>query len=105
MAEMPEKGVEDVLWAFRDRVIDLKKDRRLRYILVFKNHGEAAGASLEHPHSQLIALPVVPRACGRGNGRREEVFRLPRALHLLRHHSPGDADRTRASCSRRTTSW
>jgi UDPglucose--hexose-1-phosphate uridylyltransferase len=33
----------------------------MRYVLVFKNHGEAAGASLEHPHSQLIALPVVPR--------------------------------------------
>jgi UDPglucose--hexose-1-phosphate uridylyltransferase len=29
--------------------------------MLFKNHGEAAGASLEHPHSQLIALPVVPK--------------------------------------------
>jgi UDPglucose--hexose-1-phosphate uridylyltransferase len=33
----------------------------MRYILAFKNHGEAAGATLEHSHSQLIALPVVPR--------------------------------------------
>ena len=48
-------------WAFRDRMLDLKKDRRFRYILIFKNHGEAAGASLEHPHSQLIALPIVPK--------------------------------------------
>jgi UDPglucose--hexose-1-phosphate uridylyltransferase len=39
---------------------DLKQDHRLRYILVFKNHGAAAGATLEHPHSQLIALPIVP---------------------------------------------
>ena len=39
---------------------DLKKDRRFRYIVLFRNYGEAAGASLEHPHSQLIALPVVP---------------------------------------------
>ena len=53
--------MEDVFWAFRDRILDLKKDSRMRYILVFKNHGEAAGASLEHTHSQLIALPVVPR--------------------------------------------
>jgi UDPglucose--hexose-1-phosphate uridylyltransferase len=60
LAELPEKRVEDVLWAYRDRMLDLKKDRRFRYILVFKNHGEAAGASLEHTHSQLIALPVVP---------------------------------------------
>lgn len=61
MASMSDKQVEDVLWAFRERVLDLKKDRRLRYILLFKNHGEAAGASLEHPHSQLIALPVIPK--------------------------------------------
>jgi UDPglucose--hexose-1-phosphate uridylyltransferase len=61
LAEMPERQIEELLWAFRDRVNDLKKDRRFRYILLFKNHGEAAGASLEHPHSQLIALPVVPK--------------------------------------------
>ena len=61
LAEMPEKQIEELLWAFRDRVSDLKKDRRFRYILLFKNHGEAAGASLEHPHCQLIALPVIPK--------------------------------------------
>jgi len=60
-ANMPDKAIEDVLWAFRDRVVDLKQDRRFKYILIFKNHGEAAGATLEHPHSQLIALPIVPR--------------------------------------------
>ncbi len=59
--DMPEKQIEEVLWAFRDRVNDLKKDTRFRYILLFKNHGEAAGATLEHPHSQLIALPVIPK--------------------------------------------
>jgi UDPglucose--hexose-1-phosphate uridylyltransferase len=41
-------------------VLDLKKDPRFEYILFFKNHGEAAGASLEHPHSQLIATPIIP---------------------------------------------
>jgi UDPglucose--hexose-1-phosphate uridylyltransferase len=61
LGELPEKHLESVLWAFRDRTFDLKKDTRLRYILFFKNHGEAAGATLEHSHSQLIALPVVPR--------------------------------------------
>jgi UDPglucose--hexose-1-phosphate uridylyltransferase len=60
LAEMPERQIEEVMWAFKERVSDLKKDRRFRYIILFKNHGEAAGASLEHPHSQLIALPVVP---------------------------------------------
>jgi UDPglucose--hexose-1-phosphate uridylyltransferase len=55
------KEYEDTFFAFRDRMADLKKDIRLRYILIFKNHGENAGATLEHPHSQLIALPVVPK--------------------------------------------
>ena len=61
LATMPAAGVERVLWAYRERVLDLKQDRRFRYILIFKNHGEAAGASLDHSHSQLIALPVIPR--------------------------------------------
>jgi len=61
LTELPEKSIEQVLWAFRDRVNDLKNDKRLRYILLFKNEGEAAGATLEHTHSQLIALPVVPK--------------------------------------------
>ena len=61
LAEMEERQVAELIWAFRDRVVDLKKDRRLRYVMLFKNHGEAAGASLEHPHSQIIALPVVPK--------------------------------------------
>lgn len=60
-ASMAEKEIEDVLWSFRDRMLDLKKDKRFRYILIFKNHGAAAGASLEHTHSQLIALPIVPK--------------------------------------------
>ncbi len=61
LSKIPPRQFEEVLWAFRDRIIDLKKDTRLRYILVFKNHGEAAGATLEHTHSQLIALPIIPK--------------------------------------------
>lgn len=61
MTDLTERSIEQVLWAFRDRVNDLKNDRRLKYVLIFKNHGEGAGASLEHTHSQLIALPVVPK--------------------------------------------
>jgi len=60
LASMSELEIERVLWAYRDRVLDLKRDIRFRYILIFKNHGAAAGATLEHSHSQLIALPIVP---------------------------------------------
>ncbi len=60
LATMCEAEIERILYAYRDRILDLKQDRRFRYILVFKNHGAAAGATLEHAHSQLIALPIVP---------------------------------------------
>jgi UDPglucose--hexose-1-phosphate uridylyltransferase len=60
LASMTEGEIERVLSAFRARVLDLKQDRRFRYILLFKNHGAPAGATLEHSHSQLIALPIVP---------------------------------------------
>jgi UDPglucose--hexose-1-phosphate uridylyltransferase len=60
LATMSEPEIERVLWAFRERVLDLTNDRRFRCIVLFKNHGAAAGATLEHTHSQLIALPIVP---------------------------------------------
>lgn len=60
LATLSTDAVADVLCAYRERMVDLKKDPRFEYILVFKNHGAAAGASLEHPHSQLIATPIIP---------------------------------------------
>ena len=60
MADMETEQIEHVLRVYRERCLDLRKDPRLKYILIFKNHGQGSGASMEHPHSQLIALPVVP---------------------------------------------
>jgi len=60
LASLPARAMEEVLWAYRDRMEDLKKDRRFQYTLIFKNEGLTAGATLEHSHSQLIALPIVP---------------------------------------------
>jgi UDPglucose--hexose-1-phosphate uridylyltransferase len=54
--------VQEVLWSYRDRLVDLKKDTRFVYGLIFKNVGASAGASLEHTHSQLIVTPTVPVA-------------------------------------------
>src|SRR2546425_1251784 len=54
MASLTEDNIREVLWVYRDRLVDLKKDPRLVYGMVFKNVGGAAGASLEHTHSQLI---------------------------------------------------
>ena len=60
MSSFSLQTMKEVLWTYRERIRDLKRDRRFKYILIFKNHGAAAGASLEHTHSQLIALPIVP---------------------------------------------
>jgi UDPglucose--hexose-1-phosphate uridylyltransferase len=52
--------VKNTLLAAKSRILDLKKDTRFKYIMVFKNFGPTAGATLSHSHTQLIALPVVP---------------------------------------------
>jgi UDPglucose--hexose-1-phosphate uridylyltransferase len=61
LSDLPEEAVKNVLIAYRERMIDLTRDPRLRYVMVFKNEGAAAGASLEHSHSQIIALPIIPK--------------------------------------------
>ncbi|MBI4456421.1 MAG: DUF4921 family protein [Acidobacteria bacterium] len=61
LAETPLAQLELVLRTYRERLRDLLNDRRLKYILIFKNYGLAAGAALAHPHSQLIATPVTPK--------------------------------------------
>jgi len=51
--------VEKVLIAYQERYNALKEDRVLKSIVIFKNHGRASGTSLLHPHSQLVATPIV----------------------------------------------
>lgn len=61
IADLPVEDLATVLRIYRERIVDLSRDIRFKYILIFRNHGAAAGASLAHPHSQLIATPVTPR--------------------------------------------
>ncbi|QDG49728.1 galactose-1-phosphate uridylyltransferase [Persicimonas caeni] len=61
LAALPVDQIATVLRAWKDRINDLRNDERLECAVVFKNHGAAAGASLEHTHSQLIALPIIPK--------------------------------------------
>jgi UDPglucose--hexose-1-phosphate uridylyltransferase len=60
LSDMDGKQMEEIIWTWRDRILDLKKDSRFEYILVFKNRGASAGATLVHPHSQIIAMPTIP---------------------------------------------
>ncbi len=60
IGDMTISNVRQIFYAYKSRLLDLKKDSRFRYIKLFKNHGAGAGATIPHSHSQIIALPVVP---------------------------------------------
>jgi UDPglucose--hexose-1-phosphate uridylyltransferase len=61
LSSVSQEHFEKVLLSYRTRMNELYRDRRFKYIAIFRNQGEVAGASLAHPHSQLIALPIVPK--------------------------------------------
>jgi UDPglucose--hexose-1-phosphate uridylyltransferase len=62
MADYPLEHLEEIIRAFLSRLMDLEKDPRFRYVMISKNHGGAAGATLAHSHSQLLAAPIIPPA-------------------------------------------
>ncbi len=57
---MQREEMADVVRAYRQRHVALSSLAGMRYVLVFRNHGKEAGASLDHPHSQVAAVPIVP---------------------------------------------
>ena len=62
MPDLLNEEVEKIISMCCRRALDLVKDKRFQYIMLFKNYGPAAGASLEHPHTQIIALPMAPKS-------------------------------------------
>ncbi len=61
MHEMDVSHLQMLFQTYRQRMQELyANDKRIRYVLIFKNFGEAAGASIKHTHSQIIAMPVIP---------------------------------------------
>jgi UDPglucose--hexose-1-phosphate uridylyltransferase len=61
LVDLSAEEISYVLRLYLNRGLALAKDKRFKYIMVFKNYGESAGASIEHAHSQIIALPMVPK--------------------------------------------
>jgi UDPglucose--hexose-1-phosphate uridylyltransferase len=59
-ALMSVEEITHIIKVYRQRYIQLRQDPRVETIIIFKNHGKGAGTSLEHPHSQIAALPIVP---------------------------------------------
>jgi len=79
-ASFEKEEIENWLRSLIIRIEDLSKDKRLIYLSIFKNHGEGAGSTQEHPHTQLLALPIMPKS---------EMIFLERNLKYYRRHGRG----------------
>jgi UDPglucose--hexose-1-phosphate uridylyltransferase len=66
---MSEDEIMLLFSVYRDRFIAASKNDFVKYVSLFRNYGKEAGASLAHPHSQLITLPVVPDMASRRFGK------------------------------------
>ena len=82
LEQQPVDGIGRVMETYKIRMTDLLRDPRFRYILVFKNFGRQAGATIGHPHSQLIATPVTPKRLKEKLRRRDAVLQLQGPQHF-----------------------
>jgi len=60
-ALMKVNDLSKVMYSYKQRVLEISKMNDVEYVVIFRNHGYKAGASLVHPHSQILALPIIPR--------------------------------------------
>ncbi|MBI1754718.1 DUF4921 family protein [Candidatus Azambacteria bacterium] len=75
---IPELSLEemsDLIRAYRDRYKTVSREECIAYVLIFHNHGREAGASIAHPHSQLVAMPVIPPDVARSVEGSKRYFR------------------------------
>jgi UDPglucose--hexose-1-phosphate uridylyltransferase len=92
--DIDSSQIKNTLMAAKYRILDLKKDTRFKYIMVFKNFGPTAGATLSHSHTQLIALPVVPlRVQEEIEGARTHFQMKERCIFCDIIHYESEADR------------
>jgi len=79
-ADLDAQSIEHWLRSMIIRISDLKRDQRLVHLSIFKNVGASAGATQEHPHTQILALPVMPQT---------ELNFLERNMSYYRRHGRG----------------
>mgnify|MGYP001560156654 FL=1 len=65
LADFTKEEIKMVLLAFQERYKSLAEEKNIKYISIFHNHGKEAGSSIPHPHSQILALPILPPYIGR----------------------------------------
>ena len=59
-AIMSVSQIKDVLQTYKERFLALYSDKRIEHVIIFKNQGLASGTTIQHPHSQIVGLPIVP---------------------------------------------
>ncbi|MBU0632220.1 galactose-1-phosphate uridylyltransferase [bacterium] len=80
LVDLDVTAVENWLRSMIIRIEDLKNDKRLIYLSIFKNVGQNAGATQDHPHTQILALPIMPKS---------EMLFLERNLKYYNNHGRG----------------
>ncbi len=59
-ATMPVEQIKEVIQTYRDRFLEHYNDIRIQHVIIFKNNGPSSGTTIEHPHSQIVGVPVTP---------------------------------------------
>lgn len=78
LADLPAAHIRDVFRVFQLRIRAIESELHYQYVQIFKNKGKEAGASLSHPHSQLVATPIVPKRI------KEEIYGADRMFRTLK---------------------
>lgn len=78
LSDLPAVHIRDVLQMFQQRIRTIESELHYQYVQVFKNKGKEAGASLSHPHSQIVATPIVPKRV------KEEIYGADRLFRSFK---------------------
>ena len=73
--QLPTEKLVEIIDCYHQRYLDLRKRQFIRYVSIIHNHGREAGASLTHPHSQIFAIPIMPRDIHRSLRGSKQYFR------------------------------
>lgn len=78
LGDLPVSHIRDVLRVFQQRIKAIERELHYQYVQIFKNKGKEAGASLSHPHSQIVATPIVPKRV------KEEIYGADRLYRTFK---------------------
>ncbi|MEK7198093.1 MAG: HIT domain-containing protein [Patescibacteria group bacterium] len=82
LAQYSPIEIKTILMAYQERYLILAKEKCVKYISIFHNHGKEAGSTIPHPHSQILALPIIPPDINHSiNGSRDYFHKYQECIH------------------------